>query len=82
METSAKATSFPKWAKLERDRRNYPVWRKHILDVLEASGCEQAITENCELTENVFAGCRGQRGRLRPLAVYPVWLEIWISKLY
>ena len=52
METSAKATSFPKWAKLERDRRNYPVWRKHILDVLEASGCEQAITE-----EFAFLSC-------------------------
>ena len=52
METSAKATSFPKWAKLERDRRNYPVWRKHILDVLEASGCEQAITK-----EFAFLSC-------------------------
>ena len=48
METSAKATSFPKWARLERDKGNYPIWRKHIFDVLQASGCEQAITEEFE----------------------------------
>ena len=48
METSAKATSLPKWARLERDKGNYPVWRRHILDVLQASGCEQAITEEFE----------------------------------
>ena len=35
---------------------------------------------NCEVTEKVFAGCREQRGRLRPRAVCPVWLEIWISE--
>ena len=48
METSAKATSFPKWARLERDKGNYPIWRRHIFDVLQASGCEQAITEEFE----------------------------------
>ena len=48
METSTKATSFPKWARLERDKGNYPVWRRHIFDVLQASGCEQAITEDFE----------------------------------
>ena len=52
METSAKATSFPKFARLERDKGNYPVWRKHIYDVLEASGCEQAIT-----AEFAFLSC-------------------------
>ena len=52
METSAKATSFPKFARLERDKGNYPVWRKHIYDVIEASGCEQAITE-----EFAFLSC-------------------------
>ena len=45
METPAKATSFPNWAKLQRDKGNYPAWRRHIIDVLQASGCEKAITE-------------------------------------
>ena len=45
METSAKATSFPNWARLKRDKGNYPAWQRHIFDVLQASGCEQAITE-------------------------------------
>ena len=48
METSAKATSFPNWARLKRDKGNYPSWRRHIIDVLQASGCEQAITEEFE----------------------------------
>ena len=48
METSAKATSFPNWARLKRDKGNYPAWRRHIFDVLQASGCEQAITEEFE----------------------------------
>ena len=44
MENSAtKALSFPNWAKLRRDKENYPTWRKHIFDVLQAIGCDQAI---------------------------------------
>ena len=43
MENSAKALSFPNWARLTRDKNNYPTWRKHIFDVLQAIGCDQAI---------------------------------------
>jgi superfamily II DNA helicase RecQ len=43
MENSAKALSFPNWARLKRDKGNYPTWRKHVIDHLQASGCEQAI---------------------------------------
>ena len=43
MENSAKALSFPNWARLKRDKENYPTWQKHIFDVLQAIGCDQAI---------------------------------------
>ena len=43
MENSAKALSFPNWARLRRDKDNYPTWQKHIFDVLQAAGCDQAI---------------------------------------
>ena len=61
METSAKATSFPKYARLERDKGNYPVWRRHIYDVLQASGCEQAITQefaflSCDSSDSSSSG--------------------------
>ena len=46
MEKSAKALSFPNWARLRRDKENYPTWQKHIFDVLQASGCEQAISSD------------------------------------
>ena len=44
MENSAKAQTFPSWAKLKRDKGNYPTWRKHAFDLLQANGCEQAIS--------------------------------------
>ena len=43
MENSAKALSFPNWARLTRDKNNYHTWQKHIFDVLQAIGCDQAI---------------------------------------
>jgi len=41
--SAAKALSFPHWARLRRDKENYPDWQKHIIDVLQAMGCDQAI---------------------------------------
>ena len=47
MENSAtKALSFPNWAKLRRDKENYPDWRSHIIDLLQAMGCDQAIRDD------------------------------------
>ena len=43
MENSAKALSFPNWARLTRDKNNYHTWQKHIFDVLQAAGCDKAI---------------------------------------
>ena len=44
--SSAKALSFPNWARLRRDKSNYPVWQRHILDVLQAISCEDTITRD------------------------------------
>ena len=47
MENSAtKALAFPNWARLRRDKDNYPDWQKRIIDVLQAAGCDQAIRSN------------------------------------
>ena len=46
MENSAKTVTFPNWARLKRDKGNYPTWRKHVIDHLQASGCEQAISSD------------------------------------
>ena len=37
---------FPTWAKLKRDKSNYPVWHMYISDVLQAMGCEDTITSH------------------------------------
>jgi len=54
MENSAtKALSFPNWAKLKRDKENYPDWHSNILDLLQAIGCDQTIRADfADLTFN------------------------------
>ena len=34
------------WVKLKRDKSNYVPWQKAVMEVLEAVGCEAAITED------------------------------------
>ena len=37
---------MPNWAKLRRDKGNYVPWQRAVMEVLEAVGCEAAITED------------------------------------
>ena len=47
MESSAKGIlQVPNWARLKRDKSNFVQWEKAVMDVLEAMGCEAAITED------------------------------------
>ena len=47
MESSAKGIlQVPNWARLKRDKSNYVPWQRAIMEVLEAAGCEAAITED------------------------------------
>ena len=47
MESSAKGIlQVPNWAKLKRDKSNFVPWEKAVMEVLEAVGCEAAITED------------------------------------
>ena len=46
MESSAKGLlQVQNWAKLKRDKSNYVPWQRAVMEVLEAMGCEAAITE-------------------------------------
>ena len=46
MESSAKGLlQVMNWVKLKRDKSNYVSWHRHVKEVLEAMGCEAAITE-------------------------------------
>ena len=46
MESSAKGIlQVPNWVKLRRDKSNYVPWQRAVMEVLEAVGCEAAITE-------------------------------------
>ena len=46
MESSAKGLlQVMNWVKLKRDKSNYGSWHRHVKEVLEAMGCEAAITE-------------------------------------
>ena len=47
MESSAKGIlQVPNWIKLKRDKGNYVPWQRAVMEVLEAVGCEAAITED------------------------------------
>ena len=46
VDSSTKSVSFPTFAKLKRDKSNYPVWHMYISDVLQAMGCEDTITSH------------------------------------
>ena len=47
MENSAKVVQqVPSWARLRRDKSNYVAWQRAITDVLEAMGCDQAISKD------------------------------------
>ena len=46
MESSAKGIlQVQNWVKLKRDKGNYVPWQRAVMEVLEAVGCEAAITE-------------------------------------
>ena len=46
MESSAKGLlQVQNWVKLKRDKSNYVPWQRAVMEVLEAVGCEAAITE-------------------------------------
>ena len=46
MESSAKGLlQVQKWVKLKRDKSNSVPWQRAVMEVLEAMGCEAAITE-------------------------------------
>ena len=47
MESSAKGLlQVQNWVKLKRDKSNYVPWQRAVMEVLEAVGCEAAITED------------------------------------
>ena len=48
MESSATKGLFQvqNWVKLKRDKSNYVPWQRAVMEVLEAVGCEAAITED------------------------------------